>query len=198
MFFGLMRVKMGRLRRSSNVMFCMVSILLVACTPVRESVGEVGSSAVADTAVIVLAQGVKADRVLVLKAARELHLYKNDVLLKKYHVNLGFNPIGDKVQEGDGRTPEGQYIIVWRNPKSAAYRSLHISYPNQSDIQAAKKLGVSPGGDIMIHGLYNGWDNTDIPRIQPDWTYGCVAVSNAEMDELWRVVDDGTPIEIRP
>lgn len=167
--------------------------------PAGQSVGhEPSVVATSDAALITLAKGVKADRVLVLKAACELHLYKNDELLKKYHINLGFNPIGDKVQEGDGRTPEGHYVIDWRNPKSAAYRSLHISYPNDTDIKAAKKLGVTPGGDIMIHGLYNGWVDADIPRIKPDWTYGCIAVSNAQMDELWQVVDDGTPIEIRP
>jgi len=185
--------------RRSSLFWCVAVTLLAACVPARQSVGhEPSVVAVSDPAPITLAQGVKADRVLVLKAARELHLYKNDVLLKKYHINLGFNPIGDKVQEGDGRTPEGQYIIDWRNPRSAAYRSLHISYPNEADIKAAKKLGVAPGGDIMIHGLYNGWVDADIPRIKPDWTYGCVAVSNAQMDELWQVVDDGTPIEIRP
>lgn len=145
-----------------------------------------------------LPQGTKADHVLVIKSTRTLHLYHKNTLLKTYPISLGFTPIGHKIQEGDGKTPEGHYTLDWRNPQSIAYRSLHISYPNRNDRATAQALGVSPGGDIMVHGIYNGWTGPYLTLIHKDWTNGCIAVSNDEMDELWRAIDDGTPIEIRP
>lgn len=145
-----------------------------------------------------LADGVVIDKVLVQKSIRTMSVYQKGVLLKQYTVSLGFNPIGHKQAEGDGRTPEGIYRLDWRNPKSAAYLSFHINYPNEKDKQVAQKLGVSPGGDIMVHGLYNSFKGIDPARIKADWTNGCVAVSNAEMDELWRAIPDGTLIEIQP
>ena len=140
----------------------------------------------------------KADRVLVLKGARKLMLMAGDRTIKTYTVSLGRTPVGHKQRQGDGKTPEGVYTLDYRNPNSQYYRSIHISYPRPQDLAHARKLGVSAGGDIMIHGLPNGkgWIGKDHARF--DWTEGCIAVTNEEMDEIWAMVDDGTRIEIRP
>lgn len=137
----------------------------------------------------------------VYKNERYLLLKHNDQTIRKYPIRLGFTPIGHKVQEGDGKTPEGRYVIDWRNPKSAFYKSLHISYPNKKDRDIAKNLNVSPGGDIMIHGSATTKQVNVLPSLmnyfpKSDWTWGCVAVRNIDIDELWLLVDDGTIIEI--
>lgn len=140
------------------------------------------------------------DRVLVKKGERILELHKDGALYRSYRISLGDQPRGHKFQEGDERTPEGNYILDWRNPNSAFYKSIHVSYPNALDRSVARSLGVSPGGMIMIHGLPN-WLSS--PRLaaeyrSQDWTNGCIAVGNEEMDEIWRLVRDGTPITILP
>src|ERR1035438_4590068 len=119
---------------------------------------------------------LKADRIVVNKSRREMLLLRGESVLRIYRVALGPNPAGHKVQEGDGRTPEGRYAIDRRNPYSRYHLSLHISYPSQADIQRAQDLGISPGGDIMIHGLKDG------ERRATDWTQGCIAVTNEEID----------------
>lgn len=139
-----------------------------------------------------------ADRVVVEKAARTLTLYRDGKALKSYRVALGFAPEGAKERQGDGRTPEGQYIIDQRNPKSAFHRSLHISYPDTSDRARAAAAGVDPGGDIFIHGLPNGFGYLGAVLNLRDWTLGCIAVTNAEIEEIWAAVPAGTPIEIKP
>lgn len=136
----------------------------------------------------------KADRVLVEKAKRSLTLFREGKVLKIFQVALGPNATGHKEKEGDGKTPEGIYRIDWRNPQSKYHRSLHISYPNGDDLARAAKLGLSPGGDIMIHGSPNG----SAAPPAGDWTIGCIAVTDAEIEEIWNSVDDGTQIEIRP
>lgn len=140
----------------------------------------------------------KSDRVIVEKSARRLTLFRGRTLLKSYRVALGRAPIGAKQQEGDQRTPEGLYRIDFHKSDSAFHRALHISYPEQRDITRAAARGVSAGGDIMIHGLPNGrgWIGALHRRI--DWTAGCIAVTNSEIEEIYRTVPDGTPIEIRP
>jgi murein L,D-transpeptidase YafK len=136
-----------------------------------------------------------ADRVLVLKAERKLLLLNSGKVLKTYRVSLGGHPVGRKTMEGDRKTPEGRYVLDWHNAQSDFYKSIHISYPNEADIARAAKLGVPPGEDLFIHGQPNDYHG---PRKQlGDWTDGCIAVSNTEMDEIWRAVPDGTPIEIR-
>lgn len=141
----------------------------------------------------------KADKVVVWKSKREMNLIRQGKLLKTYRIALGNQPIGHKVREGDERTPEGLYSLDWRNSKSTCYKSLHISYPNEQDRNRAKSLGVSPGGSVMVHGLFNGWGWIgNLFHPWKDWTNGCVAVSNPEMDEIWQAVDNGTPIEIKP
>lgn len=139
-----------------------------------------------------------ADKVVVLKSLRKLLLLRDGRVLQSYRVALGRNPSGAKVAEGDGRTPEGVYRLDWRNPDSRFYRSIHVSYPNRRDLQQARKLGVSPGSDIMIHGLPNGREAIGSDHANWDWTEGCIAVTNEEMDEIWSAIENGTVIEIRP
>ncbi len=136
--------------------------------------------------------------VLVLKADRVLRLLNNGKTLKEYRVSLGKQPIGHKMQEGDRRTPEGRYILDWRNENSRFYRSIHISYPNARDARRAQQIGNDPGGMIMIHGRPSYYNATTRRYENRDWTDGCIAVTDSEMDEIWDMVDDGTPIFILP
>ncbi len=139
-----------------------------------------------------------ADRVVIHKAKRELLLQYRGRVLRSYKVALGSNPVGPKTRQGDGKTPEGLYSIVGRNPRSAYHRSLRISYPNEADRARARRLRVDPGGDIMIHGLPNGRGFVGRAHRFVDWTAGCIAVTDEEIEEIWRLVPDGTPVEINP
>jgi murein L,D-transpeptidase YafK len=143
-------------------------------------------------------QNSKADRILVSKSKRKLSLFRGNEVIKTYRIALGKNPEGHKIQQGDGRTPEGMYRIDYRNPESAYHLSLHISYPNKRDTQRAKELGVTPGGDIMIHGIKNGLGWLGSLHRFFDWTDGCIAVTNTEIEEIWALVPDGTLVEINP
>lgn len=145
-----------------------------------------------------VAEPDRADRVLVEKAARRLTLLREGRVLATYPVALGFAPEGHKAREGDGRTPEGLYAIAFRNPRSVAHLSLKVSYPAPADEAAARAGGYPPGGDIMIHGLMNGFSWLGRLHRLMDWTQGCVGVTNAEMRAIYARVDVGTPIEIRP
>ncbi len=140
----------------------------------------------------------KADLVLVFKAERRLELRRGGHAFRSYRIALGANPVGHKMQEGDQRTPEGLYQLDWRNPTSRFYRSIHVSYPSELDRDRAATLGIDPGGMIMIHGFPNWYQPgiADRAFAGRDWTDGCIAVSNQEMDEIWQAVDDGTPIMI--
>jgi murein L,D-transpeptidase YafK len=140
----------------------------------------------------------KADLVVVYKAKRELQLLHHGRVIRRYAVALGRNPEGHKRMEGDGRTPEGVYQIDWRNPNSNFYRALHVSYPQERDLPSAARWGVSPGGLIMLHGLPNGFDRDYVGHPERDWTNGCIALTNDEIDEIWSLVDDGTTIIIFP
>jgi murein L,D-transpeptidase YafK len=139
-----------------------------------------------------------ADRVLVLKKERTLQLLSRGKVIKSYKVALGGNPIGPKTRQGDHKTPEGVYVLDRRNAHSQFHRAIHISYPNERDRAEARKLGVSPGGDVFVHGLPNGYGFVGASHRLKDWTDGCVAVTDEEIEEIWRAVPDGTPIEIRP
>jgi len=145
-----------------------------------------------------LPAGAVADRVVVDKSERTLTLLRRGAVLKTYRVSLGGEPAGPKRREGDERTPEGVYRLDYRKADSSAHRALHISYPDSADAARAKAEGADPGGLIMVHGITNGlgWIGR-LHRVM-DWTDGCVAVTNREMDEIWRAVPTGTPIEIRP
>jgi len=138
-----------------------------------------------------------ADRIVVDKTHHIMTLYSHEQPLRSYAVALGRGGLDIKTREGDNRTPEGQYRIDGRNPRSAFHLSLHISYPEARDVAKAAAHGENPGGDIMIHGIRNGlgWIGTSHRWL--DWTAGCIAVTNREVEEIWRVVVDGTPIEIR-
>jgi murein L,D-transpeptidase YafK len=144
------------------------------------------------------AEPTKADRLLIEKAARRLTLFANGSPIRTYIVSLGGNPVGPKQRQGDERTPEGLYSINARNSNSSFHRSLQISYPNAQDRARAASAGVDPGGLIMIHGIRNGlgW----VGRLHRffDWTDGCIAVTDAEMDEIWEMVEIGTAVEIKP
>ena len=140
----------------------------------------------------------KADRVLVDKSEAKLYLLQHGEVIKGYNVVFGENPIGHKQQQGDERTPEGNYVLDYKKADSSFHKAIHISYPNAEDIARAKAHGVDPGGLIMIHGQPNGmWWLAYITQLF-NWTNGCIAVTNAEMDEIWEAVDPGTPITIRP
>ncbi len=145
-----------------------------------------------------LALSKQVDRIIVYKQKREMHVFAKDTLLKIYRIALGANPIGHKQFQGDMKTPEGTYTINGKNPNSAYHLNLGISYPNQADRENAKKHGKSPGGDIKIHGLPNGMGHIGKTHILSDWTHGCIAVSNEEIEELYKHVPLGTSITIYP
>jgi murein L,D-transpeptidase YafK len=144
-----------------------------------------------------LPPGTVASRVFIDKSERTLTLFRGERELKTYKVALGRNPVGHKQQEGDGRTPEGRYKITFHKENSSFHRALRISYPNAEDVQSARERGVSPGGDIMIHGLPNGMGSLGSNYFLRDWTEGCIAVTNEEIEEIWRAVPDGTIVEIK-
>ncbi|WP_115717312.1 L,D-transpeptidase family protein [Gallaecimonas mangrovi] len=137
-----------------------------------------------------------ADMVVVHKSTYSLSLLKNGKVLKRFWIALGPAPYGPKLEEGDQRTPEGRYYLDYKKPDSAFYKAIHISYPSAADMARAKAKGIAnPGGRIMIHGQRNGFN----PRVQPsNWTNGCIALLNADMDQLWQSVRPGTPIVIYP
>jgi murein L,D-transpeptidase YafK len=139
-----------------------------------------------------------ADRVVVLKKERTLQLLLQGKVVRTYKVALGGDPIGPKTQQGDHKTPEGVYVLDSRNAHSQFYKSIHISYPNAQQHDAARRRGVSPGGDVFIHGLPNGYGFVGAGHRLKDWTDGCIAVTDQEIDEIWTAVANGTPIEISP
>jgi len=139
-----------------------------------------------------------ADKVLIEKKERRLTLLSKGEVIKSYKIALGGNPVGPKERQGDNKTPEGTYTIDSRNRNSGYHLSLHISYPNDKDKMRAKEIGVSPGGDIMIHGIKNGLSWIGTLHAEIDWTKGCIAVTDQEMEEIYRLVPNGTIVEIRP
>ena len=142
---------------------------------------------------------LKADRILVLKAARKLELLRHGVVLKSFPIALGAHPVGPKHANGDGRTPEGSYYIDGRLAQSRYHLALHISYPNAADRAQAAAYNRDPGGDVMIHGLPAGYRGPKDPvRFYKDWTKGCISVGDTAIEQIWAAVDIGTPIEIRP
>jgi len=141
---------------------------------------------------------IKADRIVVHKKDRTMELMHEGRVLKSYKIALGGEPVGPKTRQGDHRTPEGTYVIDRRNGNSAFHRSLHVSYPNASDRGRAQKLGVPTGGDIFIHGLPNGMGWVGAAHRAKDWTDGCIAVTDSEIEEIWKLVDNGTAVEILP
>ncbi len=135
--------------------------------------------------------GPEVTSVFLNKGERKLYLLNNDVVLKQYRFDLGFAPVGHKKIEGDGKTPEGNYLIDRRNPNSSFHLSIGISYPNEQDVAVAKAIGKSPGGEIFIHGEPNTYKSKG-----RDWTAGCIAVKNREIQEIYAMVNNGTPITL--
>ncbi|HLJ28416.1 MAG TPA: L,D-transpeptidase family protein [Candidatus Angelobacter sp.] len=140
----------------------------------------------------------QADRIVIVKSDHRMTLYRQGKVLKTYKVALGQEPLGPKTRRGDHRTPEGLYTIDSRNPYSQYHLGLHISYPNAADRARAAKLGVNPGGDVMIHGLPPAYAYLGALHRQTDWTWGCIAVTDAEIEEIWSLVPVGTTVEIKP
>lgn len=167
-------------------------LLLIICA------AAIGVAAAAYLNLNPLPQDVIADRILVEKSARRLTLLRNGIALKTYPVALGRAPVGAKEYEGDQRTPEGTYAIDFHKPDSDYHLALHVSYPEQRDVDRAAAQGLSAGSDIMIHGLPNGRGWIGRFHRRKDWTAGCVAVTDFEIEEIYRAVPDGTSIELRP
>ncbi len=143
--------------------------------------------------------GITVRKIVVLKSERKMQVYSGDgILLKTYRIALGKNPVGAKHQEGDNKTPEGHYTIYAKNPESKYHKNLGISYPNGDDRSNALKSGIATGGDVKIHGLPNGVSSIGKLQALKDWTAGCIALSNEEIDELYDHTPVGTPIEIKP
>ena len=145
-----------------------------------------------------LTPALQFDKLEIKKGERRLLAYNKGTVVRVYAIALGADPLGHKERQGDNKTPEGRYTINDKNPNSAYYKNLGISYPNASDKARAKQLGVSPGGDIKIHGLAPHFAAVGIAHRMTDWTFGCIAVANEEMEELYQRVAVGTPIEIFP
>lgn len=143
-----------------------------------------------------LPAGTTGDSIVVFKEQRRMLIYNKGKELKSYSISLGKNPVGHKQKEGDKKTPEGLYTINGRNPNSKFHLSLRISYPDKKDIDNAKFNGFEPGGDIMIHGLPNNMSLLEDYYLNTDWTDGCIAVSSEEIEELWNVIPDNTPVFI--
>jgi murein L,D-transpeptidase YafK len=139
-----------------------------------------------------------ADRVVIEKAARVLHLMQDGEVFRTFRIALGIRPTGDKLREGDFKTPEGRYLLDTRNPNSDFFLSIHVSYPDAADRREAGDLGYSPGGAIMIHGQPNIPSYSEAYYGTQDWTNGCIAVSNSDMIDIWLMTGDNTPIEIKP
>ncbi len=141
---------------------------------------------------------VVADSIVVEKQKRTLTLYSAGLPVRTYAIALGKEPVGDKVRVGDNRTPEGLFRIDYKNPQSKYHMALHISYPDAAHLAKANALGVAPGGDIMIHGLPPAYASLGAEHAQYNWTEGCIAVTDAQIEEIWRAVPKGAPILIKP
>ncbi len=145
-----------------------------------------------------LAPAETADRILILKSARTMQLFQQGRVVKTYKVALGGEPLGRKEREGDHKTPEGEYFIDAKKNPSRFYLALHISYLSAADSERARRAGVRPGGDVEIHGLGKAFGFVGSAHRMRDWTDGCVAVTNEEIEEIWKLVPVGTRVEIRP
>jgi murein L,D-transpeptidase YafK len=164
---------------------------------IRQFIG-IGCILIAAVVVNAATPSPQADRIVITKSARQLALLRNGKTIRTYHVRLGSNPNGAKERQGDGKTPEGIYRIDSRNADSKFHRALHVSYPNAADEARARRMHVSPGGEIMIHGAPNRWRWLSFVFPHIDWTAGCIAVKDDEIEEIWRLVPNGTAVEIRP
>ena len=177
----------------------LLALLLGALTadPTAATVSSVPPVATASAALAAGPMGL-VDSILIEKRAHRLTLFRDGKPLRTYLVALGLNPVGDKVRMGDHRTPEGVFYIDARQPNSHYHLALHISYPDAAHRARSQAAGAEAGGDIMIHGLPNGLGSAGALHRRNDWTNGCVALTDQEMEQLWSVVPIGTPVEIKP
>lgn len=164
--------------------------------PAKETARAQADSSASDSSAI--PAPLLADRVIVRKSERQMYLMHGSAILRTYRVALGLNPVGPKEQEGDSRTPEGHYQLTRRNPHSEYFLSIQVSYPNDKDLQRAKRNRLTPGGSIMIHGLPNDLRREPSYYEQRDWTDGCIAVSDSDMLEIWLMTPQDVPIDILP
>ena len=146
----------------------------------------------------ILAPEKKVNRIVIVKSTRTMTLMNGGKVPKTYKVALSTHSIGGKERVGDDKTPEGLYTVDWKNAQSKFHLALHISYPNITDRERARKLGVNPGGEIEIHGIGAKYGYLGALHRQMDWTAGCIAVTNEEIDEIWKMVPVGTTVEIKP
>ena len=158
----------------------------------------VASPTVERTPVVRVRSRLLADSIVVEKQRRRLTLYQGGFLVGTYRIALGKQPVGDKREIGDNRTPEGLFHIDFKNPNSKYHMALHISYPDAAHVAKARARGVPAGGDVMIHGLPAAYADIGAKHSEYDWTEGCIAVTNAEIEEIWRAVPNGSPIQIKP
>jgi murein L,D-transpeptidase YafK len=172
------------MEQSGRLLFSAVVGCLLACAPVASVAGKTPTP--------------QADHIVIVKSERTMILLRQGQVLKTFKVALGGEPVGAKAQRGDQRTPEGLYTIDSRNAHSQFHLALHISYPNTADRERAKRLGVNPGGEIMIHGLPPAYAWLGPLHRRHDWTWGCVAVTDPEIEEIWNMVPNGTKVEIKP
>lgn len=181
------------------ICIALIAVILAGCEDVSGSQGRVATSLAVPPEKSVLAEkNSLVDYVVVQKKDRILSLWKNGRLIKTYPVlAMGDNPVGQKVHEGDERTPEGTYYIDEKHPSQNFQKFLKISYPNERDIQVAKRFGMPPGGNVGIHGDRGGIEGF-WQRRKKDWTDGCLAMRNADVEEIYAMVDVGTPIMIKP
>jgi murein L,D-transpeptidase YafK len=177
---------MTHLSQNRRKILCYASILAVAWMPVGTA-SKLGAQS-----------ATRVDRIVVEKSKRTLTLMDGRKAVKTYKVALGGQPVGAKDRQGDHKTPEGIYSVDTKNPNSQFYKALHLSYPNPGDRANARKLGVSPGGDVEIHGLGSKWAWLGAKHRLTDWTDGCIALTNEEINEIYPLVKVGTPVEIRP
>jgi murein L,D-transpeptidase YafK len=176
-----------------NVRSFQLAVFILLVLPLSATAAD----SVADSAALG-AEIEQVDRVVVIKSQRRLYLMRDGRALREMDIALGLAPAGHKTKSGDSRTPEGVYMLDTRNPGSDFFLSMHVSYPNAADTARAASLGVDPGGQIMIHGLPNDMRYDESHYQGWDWTDGCIAVSNADMIDIWLMTPDKTPIEIRP
>jgi len=183
----------------------MLHALLGTALPLLFAVGDtsfriasVPSPTITTTPVVDIRSRLVADSIVVEKGRRTLTLFQAGFPVRMYKIALGKQPVGDKIQRGDGRTPEGVYRIDFKNPQSKYHMALHVSYPDAAHLQRANQLGVSPGGDIMVHGLPPRYADYGSSHSEFDWTEGCIAVTDKEIEEIWRAIPAGAAIQIKP
>ncbi len=190
------------MRLPTFVRASLTCVLLGLCVPGSVSAGDAVAETPGEATApprVVSDFGLPAvDNILVRKRERRMYLMRQGEILRSYRISLGLSPDGHKLQEGDFRTPEGKYRLIRRNPRSEYFLSLEVSYPNEDDVARARKRGVRPGGNIMIHGLPNSPRKATDFYLRNDWTDGCIAVSNSDMVEIWMMTPPDTPIEIVP